>query len=78
MLIVMVERPDRQHRLKALADEADVPLVEAPDPSHHPELYYRVDAHWNAAGHRRIAEVLFEQIVASEGNLGLKRHAASR
>jgi len=77
MLTVLGERPDRHHRLKALADEADVPLVEAPDPSHHPELYYRVDAHWNVAGHRRIAEVLFEQIVASEGKLGL-RHAASR
>jgi hypothetical protein len=74
MLTVSVERADRQQRLKALADQANVPVVESPDRSRHPELYYRVDPHWKAAGHRRIAEMLFQQIVESEGKLRLKPH----
>jgi len=76
MLTVLGERPDRHHRLKALADEADVPLVEAPDPSTTPSC----TTEWTPTG-------MLLGIVASpkcsranrgeRGEAGL-RHAASR
>ena len=78
LLTVGVEHPDRQQRLQALADQANVAVLESPGRSDDREMYYRLDAHWNATGHRRIADMLFQKIVESEARLHLTPQRASR
>ena len=36
----------------------------APDKTERPEFYFKVDGHWNAAGHAFVARGVFEQLLA--------------
>ena len=45
-------------QLEGLFASRGVTLLRLPGKQDRPDLYYRVDGHWNAAGHRHVAETL--------------------
>lgn len=45
-------------QLEGLFASRGVALLRLPGKQERPDLYYRVDGHWNAAGHRHVAETL--------------------
>ena len=49
---------DRLTRLERLFASRGLTLLRLPGKQERPDLYYRVDGHWNAAGHRHVAETL--------------------
>jgi hypothetical protein len=58
VLLLAADFPDTQlPAVAALAADLRVPLVRVPAKAERPDLYYRVDAHWNAAGHAHAARL---------------------
>lgn len=53
------EELDKLHRLFA---RYEIDLLRIPSKSERPDLYFKVDGHWNEAGHRYAAETLFEHL----------------
>ncbi|MCC6395929.1 MAG: SGNH/GDSL hydrolase family protein [Bacteroidetes bacterium] len=49
---------ERLPLLREVAGRHGIDVVIAPSKWDHPELYYHVDGHWNAAGHAYVARVL--------------------
>ena len=45
-------------QLEGLFASRGVALIRLPGKQERPDLYYRVDGHWNAAGHRHVAEMM--------------------
>ena len=45
-----------------LCAELRVPLVELPAKAERPDLYYRIDGHWNASGHEHAANAILEAL----------------
>jgi lysophospholipase L1-like esterase len=52
----------RLKRLRTLCAEYRVPVLVPPSKTDRPELYYVVDGHWNAAGHRVVKDMLLNLI----------------
>jgi hypothetical protein len=48
--------------VQAFAAELGVRYVRIPGKGERPELYYRIDDHWNAAGHAHVAALLEEEL----------------
>jgi lysophospholipase L1-like esterase len=66
VLAVLVEVPQPLHQgLAAMLDELHVPTLSIPRKQQRPDLYYHVDGHWNAAGHRFVADRLLRMILAA-------------
>ena len=53
---------ERMADLSKLLEIHQVPKIVIPDKLARPELYFRVDLHWNTYGHKYVAEQLFKEI----------------
>jgi lysophospholipase L1-like esterase len=69
-VLVEIDGP-RLERLQALFRSRQVTIVQAPAKKVRPDLYYRVDGHWNASGHRHVAERLLPAIARHVGRQAL-------
>ncbi|MCA9249237.1 MAG: hypothetical protein KDA42_19075 [Planctomycetales bacterium] len=49
-------------QLRTIVFEHGIPFVEAPVKRERPDLYFKVDGHWNAQGHQHIAQVLWRTL----------------
>ena len=54
----------RLAELRALFQERGISLIVVPPKSVRPDLYYRVDGHWNSRGHQWVATKVLEQLKA--------------
>ena len=59
-----VYRDGQLDRLRAVFDTFGVPLIQMPSKRERPELYYADDPHWHAGGHKWVADLLYEQLLA--------------
>ena len=64
---------ERLGRIEALFRAQRVPLLVAPTKAERPDLYYKIDGHWNAAGHAFVAGAVFEQLQSRNLILGVRR-----
>jgi hypothetical protein len=53
---------DRLRRLTEMTTAHGVTLIVPPPPSERPDLYFRVDGHWNEKGNREVARLLLNAI----------------
>jgi len=60
-LVIDVE-PDQLAGLRALANKYDIPLLRSPKKHERPDLFYKVDGHWNLHGHEYVASLLLPSI----------------
>jgi hypothetical protein len=44
----------------------NVPIIRVPGKEERPDLYYRLDGHWTAAGHAFVAKLIIEQLFTLE------------
>lgn len=63
LLLAIVPEGPRLAGLQSIARNHGVPVVVVPSRSQRPDLYYRVDGHWTAAGHAAIADMLLGPII---------------
>jgi hypothetical protein len=54
--------PGHSQAVRAVFTARGVPVIRLPGKRERPDLYYRVDGHWNAAGHRFAADVVLEKL----------------
>ena len=54
---------DRLVELSRRCDRLNIPLLKVPSKSDRPDLYYKVDGHWNASGHKFVANMLTEWLL---------------
>lgn len=54
--------PDDQRELAALLEGLGVTLLAIPTKEERPDLYYRIDGHWRAAGHGLAAERIWAEL----------------
>lgn len=69
MLTVAIDGA-RLERLRQVAAIHRVALLRLPSKEERPDLFYKVDGHWNSTGHEFVAAVVFQEIMAS-GVLGI-------
>jgi hypothetical protein len=50
----------RRQKMREIFRERGLPCIDGPIKK---DLFYKVDGHWNAAGHRRAAEILLPEII---------------
>jgi len=61
ILAVLVDIPDeRLAKMAKFFSVRDVLTVVIPPKQDRPDLYYKVDGHWNASGHRFTADRILE------------------
>lgn len=58
----------RLEELHRICRRFDTPLLDVRNRVEHPELYYEVDGHWNAAGHRVIADRILKELLAPDSD----------
>lgn len=74
LVLVSIEvEGERLDRLRAIAGSHSVPVVVTPPKRERPELYYTIDGHWNAAGHKVVEEMVMQTL---RSNLLLKGNTA--
>ena len=54
----------RRARMKQIFAERGLPCVDGPGHRDSPDMFFKIDGHWNAAGHRRAAELLLPEILS--------------
>lgn len=64
---------ERLGRLQAVFRTRQVPMLVAPSKVERPDLYYRIDGHWNPAGHAFVAGAMFDKLLA----IGIAQAAGS-
>lgn len=66
LLVVLVDlESPRQSRLRDVLERYDVPSLAIAPKDERPDLYYRVDGHWNSAGHAYVADVILAWLRAN-------------
>lgn len=55
----------RLSALRKVFGERDVTLIEIPFRPARPDLYYRIDGHWNVRGHQWVADTVYQQLQAA-------------
>lgn len=66
LALVTVELPpERQRRIAAIAAARHFRLVATPSSTERPDLYFKVDGHWNTHGHRAVASMVWPAIEAT-------------
>ncbi len=53
---------ERRRRVEAILEELEVPHLRLASKAERPELYFRIDGHWNDAGHRYAADRLTPRV----------------
>lgn len=63
VFFLLVEVPPPQRELvETLLKRTHTPYLAVPTKQERPDLYYTVDAHWNATGHRYVADALLARL----------------
>jgi len=65
-VVCLLIRNNGERRAKIIEkifQERGVSCLEGPNKHDAPDMYYKLDGHWNAAGQRRVAEVLLPEIL---------------
>ena len=62
IMVIVEVGGERLTHLRTIAERYSVPFVVAPAKRERPDLYYRVDGHWNATGHAAVTELMMEPI----------------
>jgi lysophospholipase L1-like esterase len=65
IIFYVVGKGGRSIGLEKIAEKHKVPFLVAPMQLEHPEWFYKVDRHWNPAGHRELARRLMPLIDSS-------------
>lgn len=53
---------NRLNKLRNFLLKHNVQLIDAPSKAQHPDLYYKVDGHWNAQGHAVVADLILKEL----------------
>ncbi len=56
-------KEDQLQRLRAVFDGHGAPVIEIPSKREWSVLYYERDPHWNAGGHKRVADIVYERML---------------
>jgi len=62
ILLTIDTRGSRLERLRRLAAMAETPVLVAPLKKERPDLYFHIDGHWNAAGHKFVSAMLLDSL----------------
>jgi hypothetical protein len=63
ILAILVDIPDKRlAKMEKFFSVRDVFTVVIPPKRDRPDLYYKVDGHWNASGHRFTADRILEAL----------------
>lgn len=54
----------RLSHIQAIFHTHQVPTLAIPTKTERPDLYYKIDGHWNAAGHSFVAHAVFDQLLS--------------
>lgn len=60
----------RLEKLTGLLKRYGTPYLDIPYKSDRPELYYKVDGHWNADGHKYVAQSILPSVISAVGQGG--------
>ncbi len=53
---------DRLMKLEHILQEKKIPIMRVPNRKDHPDLYYKIDGHWNRRGHAFAAELIINKM----------------
>jgi hypothetical protein len=56
---------ERRRKMMKIFQQRDLTCIDGPNKQDSPNMFYKVDAHWNSTGHRRAAELLLPEILRS-------------
>jgi hypothetical protein len=63
LLVLTVDfKPAHEERVRRFFHDRDAPVVTAPSKDERPDLYYRIDGHWNREGHRFISRQVLDAV----------------
>jgi len=54
---------ERRTKMMEIFRQRGLTCIDGPDKEESPDMFYKVDAHWNSTGHRRAAELLLPEIL---------------
>jgi hypothetical protein len=54
---------ERRTKMMKIFQQRGLTCIDGPNKEESPDMFYKVDAHWNSAGHRRAAELLLPEIL---------------
>ena len=57
-------KDERLNRVQEIFRSNGIAFLAVPDKSVRPDLYFRIDGHWNAAGHAYVARMVYERLRA--------------
>lgn len=63
---------ERRAKVKAIFADRGLPCIDGPNRQDAPDMFYKIDGHWNAAGHRRAAELLMPEIFRRASRNGIE------
>lgn len=63
VLVVKFE-PEQLAKMREIAEPYGVPLIVIPTKDKRPDLYWKINGHWNVAGHKWVAERVYQSFFA--------------